>query len=202
MYFYTAIFARSMKQPINIAILASGAGSNANAVAFYFKDNLAIDIKLVVCNVKDAGVFDVAKSHKIEAVLLLNHEIESRLLALLRIHQIDFVVLAGFLRKIPVDVTAAYAGKMVNIHPALLPNYGGKGMYGAHVHKAVIAAGEKESGITIHLVNDHYDEGDIIFQSSCSITPLDTPETLAAKIHVLEHEHFALAIEQHIFKTF
>jgi len=202
MYFYTATFARSMKTPINIAILASGAGSNANAVAFYFKDNPAIRVKLIVCNVTDAGVFEVAGSHKIESALLLNHEIESRLLALLRIHQIDFVVLAGFLRKIPADVTAAYAGKMVNIHPALLPNYGGKGMYGAHVHKAVIAAGEKESGITIHLVNDHYDEGGILFQAKCTIEPNETPESLAAKIHVLEHQHFAPVIEQHILNTF
>lgn len=191
-----------MKQPINIAILASGAGSNANVVAHYFKDNPGINVKLIVCNNKDAGVFQVARSHHIESALLPNQEIESRLLSLLRIHQIDFVVLAGFLRKIPVDVTAAYAGKMVNIHPALLPKYGGKGMYGAFVHKAVIAAGEKESGITIHLVNDHYDEGDILFQASCPIETNDTPDTLAAKIHVLEHKHFAPIIEQHILKTF
>jgi phosphoribosylglycinamide formyltransferase 1 len=191
-----------MKQPINIAILASGAGSNANAVAHYFKENQAINIKLIVCNVKDVGVFKVADAHQIKSVLLPNHEIDSKLLSLLRIHQIDFVVLAGFLRKIPADVTAAYANKMVNIHPALLPAYGGKGMYGARVHQAVIESQEKESGITIHLVNDHYDEGGILFQASCAIEPNETPESLAGKIHVLEHRHFAPIIEQHILKTF
>jgi len=191
-----------MKQPINIAILASGAGSNANAVAHYFKGNEAIKIKLIVCNVKDAGVFKVADAHQIKSVLLPNHEIDSKLLSLLRIHQIDFVVLAGFLRKIPGDVTAAYTNKMVNIHPALLPAYGGKGMYGARVHQAVIESQEKESGITIHLVNDHYDEGGILFQAKCTIEPNETPESLAAKIHVLEHRHFAPIIEQHILKTF
>ena len=191
-----------MKQPINIAILASGAGSNANAVAHYFKENQAINIRLIVSNVKDAGVFNVAGAHQINTVLLPNHEIDSKLLSLLRIHQIDFVVLAGFLRKIPTDVTTAYTNKMVNVHPALLPAYGGKGMYGARVHQAVIEAGEKESGITIHLVNDHYDEGDILFQAKCDIELNETPESLAAKIHVLEHRHLAPIIEQHILKTF
>ncbi|MCB0636717.1 MAG: phosphoribosylglycinamide formyltransferase, partial [Lewinella sp.] len=119
-----------------------------------------------------------------------------QILTTLREQEIDFIVLAGFLWLIPGYLVRAYAGRMVNIHPALLPAYGGKGMYGMHVHRAVKAAGETESGITIHLVNERYDEGDIVFQARCVVTPDDQPEDIAHKVQQLEHRHFAPVVEQ------
>lgn len=182
---------------IKLAIFASGAGSNAAKIIEHFKHSTTVVIDLIVCNKKEAGVWGIAAANQIDT-LYINREsfIESdSCVKQLQARSIDFIVLAGFLWKVPETLINAYPGKIINIHPALLPKYGGKGMYGMHVHEAVIAAGEKESGITIHYVDAHYDEGDIIFQAKCTIEPTDTPASLAAKIHVLEHAHFPVVIE-------
>jgi len=184
--------------PIHIAIFASGAGSNARKIIEYFENKgLCIKVSLIVCNVPGAGVLDIAEEKGIPSLMInksdfaANGYVES-----LKNAGIDFIVLAGFLWKVPEVLVRAYPKAIINIHPALLPKYGGKGMYGAHVHEAVIAVGEKESGITIHWVNEHYDEGAIIFQAKCSIDANDTATSLANKIHVLEHAHFAPTIEK------
>ncbi len=180
-----------------IAIFASGTGTNAEKIIEHFSGNLQTRVALIVCNNAGAGVLEIAKKWGIEAILVEKEGFfgpKSCILALKQ-RNIDFIVLAGFLWKIPAELVAAYPRKMVNIHPALLPKYGGKGMYGMRVHEAVIEAGEKESGISIHYVNEHYDEGNIIFQASCPVEPGDSPADLAAKIHVLEHAHFAKVVE-------
>jgi formyltetrahydrofolate-dependent phosphoribosylglycinamide formyltransferase len=181
----------------NIAIFASGAGSNAKKIIEHFKDNSAVKIALIVCNNPKAGVLQIGADHNIP-VMLVNRkgffETET-CLDELKLHDISFIVLAGFLWMIPKYLIKAYPGKIINIHPALLPKYGGKGMYGENVHKAVIEAGEKESGITIHYVDEHYDNGDIIFQATCEVRKTDTPSTLAQRVHALEHEHFSKVIE-------
>jgi formyltetrahydrofolate-dependent phosphoribosylglycinamide formyltransferase len=175
-----------------IAIFASGAGSNAEKIITHLKNHSSIQVALVVCNKPGAGVLNIASANNIP-ILLIEKERFFRgdsYLPELKSHGIDFIVLAGFLWKIPEALIKAYPNKMINIHPALLPNYGGKGMYGMKVHEAVIAAGEKQSGITIHYVNEHFDEGEAIFQAICLIEAGETPESLAQKIHVLEHRHF------------
>jgi formyltetrahydrofolate-dependent phosphoribosylglycinamide formyltransferase len=182
-----------------IAIFASGAGSNAAKIIEHLKDHPNIQVALIVCNKPGAGVIQIASSHQIPVLMIEKEkffrgnayvdEIKHR-------EHIDFIVLAGFLWKVPTALIHAYPNKIINIHPALLPKYGGKGMYGMYVHQAVIEAGEKESGITIHYVNEHFDEGESIFQAKCIVTPEDTPETLAQKIHQLEHEHFPKIVEQ------
>ncbi len=183
---------------VNIAIFASGAGSNAEKIIQYFKGNKAINIGLIVCNKPGAGVLDIAANHGIDTLLIekLRFSSPESYLAELKSHHINFIVLAGFLWKMPASIVEVYPQRIINIHPALLPNYGGKGMYGMRVHQAVLAAGEKESGITIHYVNEHYDEGNIIFQAKCTIEAGDTPEILAQKVHVLEHKYFPEVIGQ------
>ena len=183
---------------IHIAIFASGAGSNARKIIEYFeKRGLAIKVSLIVCNVPGAGVIDIAKEKGIPTLMINKADFASTgYVESLHNSEIQFIVLAGFLWKVPEVLVQAYPKAIINIHPALLPKYGGKGMYGSRVHEAVIAAGEKESGITIHWVNEHYDEGAIIYQAICPIDAGETPETLANKIHALEHAHFAPTIEQ------
>jgi formyltetrahydrofolate-dependent phosphoribosylglycinamide formyltransferase len=185
-------------QTKQIAIFASGAGSNAEKIIAYLKDHPAIRVSLIVCNKPDAGVISIAQNHGIRVLLIEKERFFSgdTYLPELKEAHIHFIVLAGFLWKIPEALIAAYPDKIINIHPALLPNYGGKGMYGMKVHEAVIAAGEKESGITIHYVNEHFDEGAPIFQAKCIIDGGDTPESLAQKIHVLEHRHFPEVVER------
>jgi phosphoribosylglycinamide formyltransferase-1 len=147
--------------------------------------------------VPGAGVIDIAKEKGIPTLMINKAEFAATVyVESLQNAEIQFIVLAGFLWKVPEVLVRAYPKAIINIHPALLPKYGGRGMYGARVHEAVIAAGEKESGITIHWVNEHYDEGAIIYQATCEVTPSDTPDTLANKIHALEHVHFAPTIEQ------
>lgn len=182
----------------NLAIFASGAGSNAEKIIEYFKGNDRVQVALIVCNKPTAGVLKIAENHGINSILIEKEGFFSQnsCVSALKAHQIDFIVLAGFLWKIPDALVNAYRGKIVNIHPALLPKYGGKGMYGMQVHEAVIQAGETESGITIHHVDEHYDEGDIIFQAKCPIEPGDTPEILAQKVHALEHRHFPKVIAE------
>ena len=183
--------------PIHVAIFASGAGSNARKIIEYFENQYVIKVSLIVCNVPTAGVLEIAKEKGIPTLLINKTEFASGgYVESLKNADIDFIVLAGFLWKVPEVLVNAFPKAIVNIHPALLPNYGGKGMYGARVHEAVIAAGESKSGITIHWVDANYDEGDIIFQAECTIESGNTPEVLAEKIHALEHQHFAPVIEK------
>lgn len=177
---------------MNAAVFASGSGSNAENLIRFFEKRDDLNIALVVSNKSDAGVLVRAQSLGVPFQYVSPKAIRENdgLTELLKQFQIDFIILAGFLQLVPAYLIRLYSGKMVNIHPALLPKYGGKGMYGMHVHEAVVAAGEKESGITIHEVNEHYDEGRIIFQAKCSVLESDNPEDVANKIHELEYKHF------------
>lgn len=184
-------------KPIHIAIFASGAGSNAKKIIEYFENQGVIKVSLIVCNVQGAGVLEIAKQKGIPTLLINKTEFSATgYVGSLQNADIHFIVLAGFLWKVPEVLVNAYPKAIVNIHPALLPKYGGKGMYGNRVHEAVINAGETESGISIHWVDAHYDEGDIIFQARCAVEAGDTPEILANKIHALEHAHFAPTIKK------
>jgi len=179
-----------------LAIFASGAGSNAQKIIDHFKESDKAGIALILCNKPQAGVLTIAEKEGIEAVLINKEQYKKDGYAsFLKEKGIDFVILAGFLMKIPQPLIDAYPQKIVNIHPALLPKYGGKGMYGSFVHEAVVNNKEKESGITIHYVDEHYDHGAVIFQATCEVSADDTPDTLAQKIHKLEHAHFPAVIE-------
>ena len=186
-----------------IAIFASGSGSNAENIIQYFAQKPQFCVKSVFCNVPDAYVLERAKKYRIPTFVFNREEFRNpdKVFRQLQEQEIDFIVLAGFLWLMPSFITAAWPNKIVNIHPALLPAYGGKGMYGHYVHEAVIAAGEKESGITIHYVNDHYDQGAIIFQAKCPVLPTDTHDDLAARIHELEYRYFPEIIEKTILNT-
>ena len=186
-----------------IAIFASGSGSNAENIIQYFAQKPQFCVKSVFCNVPDAYVLERAKKYRIPTFVFNREEFRNpdKVFRQLQEQEIDFIVFAGFLWLMPSFITAAWPNKIVNIHPALLPAYGGKGMYGHYVHEAVIAAGEKESGITIHYVNDHYDQGAIIFQAKCPVLPTDTPDDLAARIHELEYRYFPEIIEKTILNT-
>jgi phosphoribosylglycinamide formyltransferase-1 len=181
-----------------LAIFSSGAGSNAARIIEHFRQHPDIAISLVVCNNPKAGVLNIAAASAVPVLLIEKEEFfrGSAYVPELRSRGIDFLVLAGFLWKIPAKLIQAYPHRIVNIHPALLPAYGGRGMYGRHVHEAVIAAGEKESGITIHFVDELYDHGQPIFQAKVEVEPDDTPETLARKVQHLEHRHFPRVIEE------
>jgi phosphoribosylglycinamide formyltransferase-1 len=181
---------------IKLAILASGSGSNAEKIMEHFQGSTIAEVALIASNKTDAFVLERAKKFGVPTFTFTRKELEAGLLtAKLQQENIDWVILAGFLLKIPEELIRAFPNRMVNIHPALLPNYGGKGMYGHHVHEAVKAAGDTETGITIHLVNEQYDEGKIIFQAATSVTPEDTPDSIAAKVHDLEHRYFPEVIE-------
>ncbi|MBL7892305.1 MAG: phosphoribosylglycinamide formyltransferase [Bacteroidia bacterium] len=181
-----------------IAVFASGEGTNAQQLINHFKSGDLARVALIVTNNPKAHVIERAKASHIPHLLIDRKTFSETkfLLDELKKYNIDLIVLAGFLWLIPAYLNKSFHNKIVNIHPALLPKFGGKGMYGAHVHKAVIASQEKESGITIHYVNENYDEGEIILQVKCDVALTDTPETLAAKIHKLEHEYYATAIEK------
>ncbi len=181
---------------INIAIFASGNGSNAENIVRYFENDSQINIPLILTNKAGAYVLQRAKNLGIDSMVFSAAELKegSKIKKVLQDYAIDFIVLAGFLLKIPDYLIAMYPQKIVNIHPALLPKYGGKGMYGDYVHQAVKAAGEKESGITIHYVNEIYDAGQIIFQAKVQVSPEDTPDDIATKVHALEYEHFPRVI--------
>jgi phosphoribosylglycinamide formyltransferase-1 len=182
----------------NIAVFASGGGSNARRIMEHFQAGTTGKVALVVCNKPDAGVLAIAASFGVPTVVINRalFQDDATFLGILKHYRIDFIALAGFLWLVPAYLVQAFPRKIVNIHPALLPKYGGKGMYGHHVHEAVKAAGEKESGITIHLVNEHYDEGGIVFQATCALEPDDSAETIAQKVLALEHRHFPVVIEQ------
>jgi formyltetrahydrofolate-dependent phosphoribosylglycinamide formyltransferase len=179
-----------------IAIFASGAGSNAQKIIDHFRNHPFVKIAFIVCNNPEAGILKIAEKENIP-VLIIKKERFFRgdaYIKELEEKKIDLIVLAGFLWKIPDSLIKAFRDKIINIHPALLPKYGGKGMYGSAVHEAVIAAKEKESGITIHYVDELYDHGKIIFQAKCLVLEDDTADSLAQHIHALEHEHYARII--------
>ena len=186
----------NMNSPPRIAVFASGNGSNAQRIADYFAGTGLLEISAIYCNNPDAFVLERAKSLGIPAVLFNRDTFYNTKIILedLKNRETDWIILAGFLWLIPESVLKAFPQRIINIHPALLPSYGGKGMYGMKVHQAVIAAGDAESGITIHYVNEKYDEGNIVFQARCVINKGDTAEILAAKIHELEYEHFPAVI--------
>ncbi len=185
-----------------IAIFASGTGTNAQKIIEYFKQHDTIDVNLVVSNKKAAPVLERAKEFSIETLVIdrKNFYETHNILKKLNEYSIDFVVLAGFLWLVPAYLTKSFENKIVNIHPALLPKYGGKGMYGMNVHRAVKQAKESESGITIHYVNEKYDDGAIIFQAKCTIDLNDTPDDIAQKVRKLEHKYFPKIIEETIRK--
>lgn len=180
-----------------IILFASGGGSNAVQIMQYARQRNTYTVAAVFTNNPNAGVLEKAKSHQIPTVVFNREELNNGSV-LQQVNQInpDLIVLAGFLWKFPSDIIADYPNKVINIHPALLPNYGGKGMYGIHVHRAVHENKEAESGITIHYVNDNYDEGNIILQKSVNVQECKTPEEVAAKVLELEHEHLPKVIEK------
>ncbi len=183
----------------HIAIFASGAGSNAQKIIEYFRGSSRISVALVVCNKPGAGVLAIAREAGVETLLVEREPFRATgYLNELKDRGIDFIVLAGFLWKIPDVLIGAYPHRIVNIHPALLPAYGGKGMYGQAVHEAVLKAGDRESGITIHLVDQWYDHGHILFQETCPVSENESPDSLADKIHRLEHAHYPREIEKWI----
>jgi len=189
------LFSKKMK---NIAIFASGSGTNAENLIRFFRTKHSGRVKLVLTNNREAFVINRAQSLDIETVIFNREQLnqDGEVLTILQEKEIDFIVLAGFLWLVPEPLLKAFEGKIINLHPALLPKYGGKGMYGRHVHEAVIASGDTKSGITIHHVNQKYDEGNIIFQAICEVEPEDTPESLAKRIHTLEYEHFPKVVEE------
>lgn len=183
---------------INLAIFASGSGSNAENIIHHFSQQDKIRIPIIISNNKEAYVHERAKKFAIPSFTFTKKDFleTEAVLTLLKEYSIDWIILAGFLLKVPENLLNAFPNRIINIHPALLPKFGGKGMYGSFVHEAVVAAQEKESGITIHYVNENYDEGAIIFQAHCTVLPKDTPDEVAEKVHILEYEHFPKVIEQ------
>ncbi len=183
---------------VHIAIFASGAGSNAQKIIDRFRNHSSIRISLIVSNNPRAGVLSIAEKEHIPCLIIQRDRFfnSDGYLDELREKKIEWIVLAGFLWKLPSVLISRFPGKIINIHPALLPRYGGAGMYGRYVHEAVIANKDNESGISIHYVDELYDHGPIIFQAKCEVLPADNPDSLAAKIHVLEHRHYAEVIEK------
>lgn len=185
-----------------IALFASGSGSNVENIVRYFAEKGTAEFPLILSNKQDAFVHERAKKLGIPSVTFSRDEfVDGRgIVSLLKKYEVNFIVLAGFLLKISMPILEAYPDRIINIHPALLPKYGGKGMYGHHVHQAVVDAGETQSGITIHYVNEHYDEGNVIFQATCEVSKDDTPDRVAEKVHTLEYLHFPKIIEDIIGK--
>jgi len=187
----------------NIAIFASGNGSNAEKIIKHFENRADTRVTLVLSNNKNAFVIKRAKNLGVETVTFSKEQFykTNEILEILNQNNTDLIVLAGFLWLIPGNLLQNFPKRIINIHPALLPKYGGKGMYGEKVHESVIKNGEVESGITIHFVNEFYDEGQIIFQARCLVEPSETIDSLAIKIHALEHEYFP-AVVDNVLKTF
>lgn len=192
----------SEQTKISLAIFASGKGSNAQKIIDYFRDHPKIKVSLIVSSKPTAGVIEIAENENIPYFVIdaktfretgYAHEVRSM--------GVDWVILAGFLWKVPEPLLLAYPSKIINIHPSLLPAFGGKGMYGMAVHTAVIAAGEKHSGITIHIIDEEYDRGAVILQKQIDIESNETAESLAIKIHKLEHEYFPKTIEQTVLNS-
>jgi phosphoribosylglycinamide formyltransferase 1 len=186
----------------NIAIFASGSGTNAENIIKYFSNRKSAKVVLVLSNKRDAEVHKRAAALNTKSLFFDRDDFynSQKVLDQLESDQVDFVVLAGFLWLVPENILVRYSGRIINIHPALLPKYGGKGMYGDVVHRSVIAACERESGITVHYVNKVYDNGEIIFQARCEVSADDTPASLAAKVHALEYKYFPVIIEEIVEK--
>ena len=182
----------------NIAVFASGSGTNAEKIFEKFQSHAKARVAMLLTNRPEAGVLARAKRFDVPTHVFNKQALADtdQLLDLLQHQKMDLIVLAGFLLKVPERLISAFPDRIVNIHPALLPAYGGAGMYGRHVHEAVLAAGETETGISIHYVNEHYDEGRIILQVSCPVLPDDTPETVAARVHQLEHQYYPEVVEE------
>lgn len=182
----------------NIAIFASGSGTNAENIIRHFQGNKSARVALVVSNKPDAFVLVRAEKLGVPSLTLTRDELADGdgMAGLMRRHGIDFIVLAGYLLRVPEGLLRAYPHRIVNIHPALLPRHGGKGMYGDRVHRAVVEAGERESGITIHYIDEHYDEGTTLFQAKCPVTPDDTPDDVGRKVHELEYRYYPEVIER------
>ena len=176
-----------MNQQFRIAIFASGSGTNAEAIASYFEHHPSIKVSLIVSNNPNAFVLERAKKFNLPALVFNRDEFNATVVEVLREKQITHIVLAGFLWLIPETLLTAFPDKIINIHPALLPKFGGKGMYGMKIHEMVCRTKEKETGITIHLINEKYDEGPVLFQERCDVTETDTPEQIAKKVHLLEY---------------
>jgi phosphoribosylglycinamide formyltransferase-1 len=184
---------------INAAVFASGEGTNAENLFKFFANDPRIKIKLVVTNKDTAGVIARAEKYKKNVQIISKDSLENyadKFIEFLKVEKIDLIILSGFLLKLPEQFIKAFPNRIINIHPSLLPKYGGKGMYGSRVHKAVLENKEVESGITIHMVNEEYDKGEVLLQVKCPVLTDDTIETLAQKIQKLEHEHFPKAIER------
>jgi phosphoribosylglycinamide formyltransferase-1 len=182
----------------SIAIFASGSGTNTENIIKYFSTKNNVKVSIVLSNRSDAVVLERAARLGVPSIFFDREEFYNtdKVLRYLVLSKADFIVLAGFLWLVPDNILRKYENRIINIHPALLPSYGGKGMYGDKVHKAVLQNGDKESGITIHYVNEAYDEGDIIFQAKCTVEPGDTPESLAQRVHALEYQHYPRVIEE------
>lgn len=181
-----------------IAVFASGAGTNAAQIIDFFRSHQTIRVELIVCNKPGAAVLDIAAKENIPSLVIEKEQFfrGDGYVNTLKEKEIDLIVLAGFLWKLPSALIQAFPGKIINIHPALLPKHGGKGMYGQYVHRAVINNKEKESGISIHYVDEVYDNGDVIFQATCRVHENDTPELLEQRIRQLEHTHYPETIER------
>lgn len=188
---------------INLAIFASGGGSNAESIIQYFKEIEDVNVSLILSNKKDAYVHERALSHNIPSFTFPYKSFKAGddILKVLNEFKVDYIILAGFLLLISKPLTDKYSNRILNIHPALLPAYGGKGMYGHHVHQAVFDNYEKQSGMTIHLVNEKYDEGEILFQQSVDLLPTDTPDLIGKKVLALEHQYYPEVIHQYILKS-
>jgi phosphoribosylglycinamide formyltransferase 1 len=192
---YPRIFAAML----NAAVFASGEGTNAENLFKYFANDPRIRIRLVVTNRSDAGVIARAEKHRKNVQIVSKESLEqyaSQLIEFLKVENVELIILAGFLLKLPEAFIRAFPNRIINIHPALLPKYGGKGMYGLRVHQAVLDNKEKETGITVHFVDEHYDNGDIILQEKCEVRPDDTAQTLSERVRKLEFEYFPKAIEK------
>jgi len=185
---------------INISVWASGNGSNAENLIQYFENHADIRIDHILCNNAEAGVIERAQRLGTDCFVYSRKDFREGEIILNKLleRKTDVIVLSGFLQMVPVEIIKRFPAAIINIHPALLPDFGGKGMYGHHVHEAVIASGERQSGITVHLVDEIYDHGEILTQKYCPVLENDTPEMLAARVHELEYEYFPLAVEQYI----
>ena len=188
---------------INIAIFASGNGTNAEQLMKFFDHHESIHVSRILTNKKDAFVIQRAKKYNVPVSVFSRDDLYSngKVMEILTLDNIQFIVLAGFLWLVPKELIRNFNGKIINIHPALLPKFGGKGMYGDNIHRAVIESGEKESGITIHFIDEEYDRGGILFQASCPVKPGDTPESLAERIHSLEYTYFPVIVQKTILKN-
>jgi len=186
----------------NVAIFASGSGTNAENIIRYFSNSETVKVPVVLSNNTKVGVHDRVNKLGVPSFVFTRDQFveATPVIEKLKEYEIDFIVLAGFMNKISANLLAAFPDRIINIHPALLPKHGGKGMYGMHVHNAVIEAGDTESGITIHYINENYDEGDVIFQASCPVEAGDTPDMLASKVHALEYLHYPRVIEEVLTK--